>query len=240
MKKEELEKLYLKYSAQEIADANNLKRHQVNYLIKKYGIKNTKLRKRKYCFNESYFKIINTKVKAYFLGLITADGSIHKNGKTITVGLLKEDKYLLDILATELHYKNPNYYLKSNNVIELNICSKKLVKSLLTYNLSNNKSFNTSLPNVKYTLSFLKGLFDGDGYIKNQIVLSTSSTQLQTDIINYCLTNYSFKPSLIQSGKALLFNKDSKIFINDMMLSTNIGLKRKLINFNHYWRINKT
>src|SRR5690606_10706467 len=74
----------------------------------------------KYNINEDYFKNIDSKAKAYFLGLIYADGNLRlsKNGKSYIFSLILQtcDKEILDKLLKEtetdrpLGYNNPSTF----------------------------------------------------------------------------------------------------------------------------------
>ena len=62
-----------------------------------------------YQVNENYFETIDTREKAYFLGLLAADGCIHKTipGKRntrISLSLKVEDMYIIDSLAKAIDF----------------------------------------------------------------------------------------------------------------------------------------
>lgn len=80
----------------------------INYHLRRKGI--TRNTGRQVQIDHEYFNIINSEPKAYFLGLITADGSVIKYQKSkngfsyiLRLELKVEDKYLLEIFANELN-----------------------------------------------------------------------------------------------------------------------------------------
>ena len=70
---------------------------QINYICREKGI--TRPNGKVAILNHNYFDNIDSEEKAYFLGLLTADGNIQHhikkgNSWTITLELMKDDKYL--------------------------------------------------------------------------------------------------------------------------------------------------
>jgi hypothetical protein len=147
--------------------------------------------------NINYFENIDTKGKAYFLGLVAADGCVYikknkikGNRYSLTISLKEEDRYILEIFKDELNYKGELKYLPSKKISVNNskeytsspgylllISNKKIVTDLLNLGINNNKSelgFNFDLLNIKEDLvsHFIRGYFDGDGsinvYIRNE------------------------------------------------------------------------
>lgn len=241
--KTELENLYKNNTIKEIAEIYNIKEYKIKYLLKKYNIKNIKIRHipyRKNYFNINYFDNITKVNQAFWLGLIAADGSIHKNQRTLSLYQTEKDSYILKQFCIDVDVCTPKFYIKKNNVVELSLSSVYLIKTLKQYNITNNKSFTVSLPKLDkiLQLAYLKGLFMGDGYINNQIILSSASYTLKKDIINFCNLYYNASPKLV-NNTGLRFNKDCIYFINDMFDSCKLSLCRKEDMFKRHWRINK-
>lgn len=120
----------------------------------------------------SYFKNIDTKDKAYFLGLIAADGAIVRNktnGATLSIELIQTDTYILDIFNKYGKF-NASFLIdtrheKPTRRILINSC--KIADDLSKYGLVQNKSALDSIfiPNLSDDLKwhFIRGYFDGDG-----------------------------------------------------------------------------
>lgn len=120
-----------------------------------------------------FFERIDTKEKAYVLGLIYSDGSIDKNGYgfsftskdydqiSLFKNLLKSDHKICEINSFD-ERTNKNYKRYS-----IHICSKKVTNDLIKIGLMNNKSFDCNFPEFDKSLiwHFIRGLFDGDGCI---------------------------------------------------------------------------
>jgi hypothetical protein len=149
-----------------------VKLFKINYrVIKKVAKKyNFEIRKIKYSFDENYFENINTKDKAYFLGLLYADGGISHNRMSIT--LQKQDDYILNIFFKKLncvgnigfrHSKNEGF---ENEYTTFGVSSKKIISDLKIIGCGESKSFKIRFPHNldnKLFWSFLRGVFDGDG-----------------------------------------------------------------------------
>lgn len=176
--KEQKEYIFKNYQNKpyiEIAQELNCTINQVGLLITRSGLnkdrKNVKC-KRKYKVNEKYFDKIDNDKKAYILGFILADGCI-TNGRLI-ITLSKKDLCVLDFIKKELEYNGPitektiiNKSGKKSDMVSLSINSVYVVNSLLKLNINYRKTYLSDVPIVsdKFTGSFLRGYFDGDGYV---------------------------------------------------------------------------
>jgi intein/homing endonuclease len=116
-----------------------------------------------------YFENIDSEVKAYLLGFIFADGNVFNNQLALEIGV--RDKENLILLKSELKSKAKISYRKRPNteVVTTRINSERLCNSLAKYGIVPNKTMNTHhLPNnipKEYLRHFLRGVFDGDGWI---------------------------------------------------------------------------
>ena len=147
-------------------------------------------RRRKYYLDESTFNIINSEEKAYWLGFFLADTCIKgRNNSMFSISLKKEDSYIL---------KDLNSFLKSNYPIKeeriklkektyetssLRISSKPFCESLEKFGIINNKTFKTTfnynneVPK-EFLSSYLRGIFDGDGWFSNSLHTKGKSKEL--------------------------------------------------------------
>jgi hypothetical protein len=160
----------------------------INYLSKKYNYSNPTLmrrlkeiglyqgddsKKERYIINESYFEIINTPDKAYFLGLLYADGYSINN--TVGIDLQESDKELLEKFNKYLESNKPlktypRKCINSQNRVRLIITRKKIAKDLEKLGLLSNKTHSICFPTeeqvpLKLQSHFIRGVFDGDGCI---------------------------------------------------------------------------
>lgn len=163
----------------------------VNYSVVSNRIKKkTKLRKnRKYLFrDENFLKDINESWKAYFLGLLWADGNMRElSGEnnqscSVNISLIEKDSYLLERLGekiffnkTKLAYRKATQFISNINgksyisqpSYKLLINSKIVYQDLLDLGCHPKKSLTIEMPPIpeKYLCDFVRGYFDGDGWI---------------------------------------------------------------------------
>jgi hypothetical protein len=184
-----------------------------NSLSKKYNIctwsignvlkkKNIKSRIRKHNCNENYFEKINSNEKAYWLGLLFADGYVrkrkqsngrHKQGGIMGISLKNGDEYLLEKLIIDLEstYKLRKQIKDEFLSYKLEVNSSKMVDDLINLGCVPNKSLKLLPPNLsdEFISHFIRGYFDGDGSIGKYDGRSKFSllgtNELLTWILNY-------------------------------------------------------
>ena len=165
-------------------------------------------------YNE-YFKTIDTKDKAYFLGLMSADGSVV--GSSISLELTECDQYILerfnkyanfhvDCLITEKKNGDNSKPRKT-----LRIHSKNMTIDLKKYGIIQNKSALDSIfiPNLSKKLisHFIRGYFDGDGiaYSDGKIGFC-GSNKIVHQIHDFLVENYNM------SNVTVTYNKSNHIY----------------------------
>jgi hypothetical protein len=160
-----------------------------NLLSEKYNIctwsignvlrkNNIKSRIRKHNCNEDYFEKIDSNEKAYWLGLLFADGYVrkrkqfngkHKQGGTVGISLKNGDEYLLEKLIIDLGstYKLTKQIKDEFLSYKLEVNSSKMDDDLINLGCIPNKSLILMPPNLKdkFIPHFIRGYFDGDGSI---------------------------------------------------------------------------
>ena len=124
--------------------------------------------------NEDYFEKINSERVAYFFGLICADGCVRSAESRITLGLRKEDGYLIHELKKEIKATYKISIKKPSNggfQEYMQLYSTKMVNDLKSHGCVDRKSLTLEFPNIEdeYVGSFLRGYFDGDGWIHEHI-----------------------------------------------------------------------
>jgi len=183
------------FSVPKISIKYNLNTRKVSTTLKE---NNVEVRgRRKYFYDENFFENINTKLKAYWLGFLFADGCVRdiKGGYVLKIKLSRTDeKHLLYFLqhigsnqkelrteTSRFKGKNGKYYESTGKVLLIN--SKKIVKDLIKLGCSQNKTNTIKFPTIENKLipSFILGYFDGDGCItqknvKNKIYYSMTFT----------------------------------------------------------------
>lgn len=146
----------------------------IRVLLKRYGIQ-TRSDLRTYTLDQSFFDIIDQEDKAYFLGLMYADGYNYEKRDRIKIQLQERDAILLDLFRKSLKTDLPlRFYEKETerhqNKLSLEVCSKQLSESLSRLGCFQNKSLTLKFPTKQqvpdHLLShFIRGYMDGDGCI---------------------------------------------------------------------------
>ena len=156
-----------------------------NYILEEgYEIRNT--------HNESdiysdIFEVIDTEEKAYWLGFLYADGSLHYNDGTkknkyiIEVALKKSDKGHLEKLKTFLNARNKISPRKKTNSFRLTITNKKMYNDLMKQGCHPRKSLDMTFPGKEIVPDnllrhFLRGYFDGDGWVGMEYISRKDGT----------------------------------------------------------------
>lgn len=160
----------------------NISEGAINYHLRKRKV--TRRNGKQVKLDHDYFENIDTEHKAYFLGLIAADGSVMKQQKSkngyshsLRLELMADDRYIIEHLKNELksdlnvkEYKSSNnrsgWKEKHNAYIQFH--SKKLFDDLGNYGIHPNKTVNLeALPSIddEYMRHYIRGFFDGDGTV---------------------------------------------------------------------------
>lgn len=210
-------------------------------------------------FKDDYFEQINTEEKAYFLGLVYADGNVreHNGGYFLSIELKREDKYILEKLASELKCGNKIYdrdrvtNFAEGHTSNFTSCnSKKLYDDLARFNIVPNKSHTTtSFTNIeKYIPNnlikhFLRGLIDGDGTISKRYTTNQNGVSIYQNEIEFChefdrllkksMNDYNLYENIIMNKNTGVYNlryrriNDVKKICNFLYNGSKIYLKRK-------------
>lgn len=138
---------------------------------------------RVYRIKDRHFSVIDTERKAYFLGLLYADGCNRENN-VVVLSLGEPDQYLVEGLKEELGFGGPlriiNYADHSwKTTHRLELCNKRLSRDLYRLGCVYRKSLILRFPTEeqvpKHLLPhFVRGFFDGDGSIANNRRLEVS------------------------------------------------------------------
>lgn len=175
-------------SLQKISEKYHLHKELIKTILRDHGIKPRSLEEqlqysnRKYFVNEEYFYNDNSDVW-YLAGFIAADGNIAKYSNSLDIQLAQKDVILLQTIKEKLNYTGEVKIFTTqhgDDKCRLTITNKKLVQSLERFNITKNKTFIYQMPQIpdKYIGDFLRGYFDGDGWIStngNQISIVSAS-----------------------------------------------------------------
>ena len=181
-----------------------------------------KANKRRNFVDDNFLDELDSEDKAYFLGMMFADGYVVKN--KISLKLKSSDSYLIKKLFSK--FTNGYNLSKDKNSKSIQITSTKLVKKLIelgcTERQTNNDFKVIELKNDLFR-HYLRGYFDGDGSISlrksrpNQVQIYICSIhkkfleELKTKLNNYNINCLVFKES--RNGK-LMKTPQGKILLN--------------------------
>ncbi|MDE1406996.1 hypothetical protein [Bacillus licheniformis] len=198
--------------------------------LKSKGV-DTKRNSRKHIYDESYFKIIDTEEKAYWLGFIYADGCVRANqgnmknkGLGLEITLQELDKEHLFKFAKCLKLDESvvkKRASKSNekcyNSYRITLTSTKMCNYLINKGVTLRKSLTLEFPsteiiNEELQRHFIRGYFDGDGNI------GLRNTQ-----------RYKNCPRVTLLGTENFLN-DTKNLFEDILNVTNVKLQLKQNN----------
>jgi len=247
-------------SSNQIAEKLGISASNISvYLTKSLG-KGYKRRfvriKRKYTFNEHFFDTIDMESKAYFLGLICADGYLSKKDNIVSLGLQERDKYILEIFNKSINYNRELCFVKKvkeegwnrKDQYKIQFCSSLFKRSLEKYNLTPTKSltleFPQNIPN-EFLSHFIRGYFDGDGCIHigkeyNKAEISIACSKSFGDSLSKLLNSYniSTRNRLNSAGNCyycrIAGGNNIEIFYNLLYSNSVIFLERKKEIFNRW------
>lgn len=127
--------------------------------------------KRVFKINDSFFNTIDSEEKAYFLGLMYADGHVSKNGRGWNIILHNKDKDVLEKLSLLIYgfIKLDSVFIKNIEYVNFRVASVKMNKDLVNAGCGSKKTFNIVFPKLNNILMphFIRGFLDGDGCICN-------------------------------------------------------------------------
>lgn len=127
--------------------------------------------------DENYFQYIDTKNKAYILGLIYADGCVTRNNTAFSIKLKSNDIDILYRMRDEFKSKHKivvsvsrSGYSKNTKYCMLSIVNTQFVQHLIHKGVVMRKSKILQFPTPdllpeKFHSDFVRGYFDGDGSV---------------------------------------------------------------------------
>lgn len=180
----EIENLYStgKYSMKELSIKYNTSNSTIIGILKrnKQKILGNTIWRRKHKVDERFFEVIDTEKKAYFLGLLFADGANAFEKNQIALTLQYKDKDTLEVLNRLIHPERPLLFKDNTKAREkgknwmdtytLLIQNKKITEDLTKLGCTPQKSLTLKFPTEEQVPKqllrhFIRGYFDGDGCI---------------------------------------------------------------------------
>lgn len=251
IKIEEIISLYNQgYSPVQIGEQLNCCTVNITRRIKKSGIDfkrdYTKVRRSRigrHSLDIDFFKTIDNESKAYFLGLMYADGSVTENQCYIKL----KDEDILQKFKEELKTSIPvkKIYYGGYEAYIIQISSKDFCNNLISQGCMPNKTRILQLPTLEDSLyrHFIRGFFDGDGCLQLQdkkyhcrFDLTSSSKefleQLRPIITSHAKTNgYLGKETKYEVWHLNYSGHQVQQILDWLYENSNFYLKRKYVKY---------
>ena len=150
------------------------------YKIPRHNLSEARRIACKYEINEKVFENIDTREKAYWLGVMYTDGFISKaNDYTNYLGLsisekdidlLEKFKKFLNYSGEIKHYKVSCGYKIGAPYVRLLVGNNKLVADLEKWGVVEHKTkIISDMPDIPYKMDFIRGVIDGDGSLYKRL-----------------------------------------------------------------------
>jgi len=158
-----------------VMEKYNVSYASVYNALKKYNIPYTKTFGRTVFFDQDFFENIDTEEKAYWFGIIMADGNVGNTGASddnrVTVAFSEKDEEHLKLFQKTVKHSGKFYIKQHENsftnkkMYYLNLNSMKTASDVKKHGCLPRKTGNSSIPKLKKELipHFIRGYFDGDG-----------------------------------------------------------------------------
>lgn len=193
--------------------------------------------------NRTYFDVIDTEFKAYFLGLFATDGHIEdkRNNCFASIEIQKPDDMVLEILAKELNFKNgikPIVRKGKKPSGRIRVYSRDLVYALADKGMTFNTETHAAYLDLDTNLRrhFVRGVVDGDGHIsatKHELRIGGCSFDLISVVALWVKESLGVQTKIthraLTSGKVfhlLTFTNTRKV-VEWLYPNSNIAIPRK-------------
>ena len=180
----------------------------------------------------NYFKEINTKEKAYWLGFLYADGYLENQTRDILrlgIEIHKKDEILIQRFAKAICFNlNHKYTRKNGNHVYIRFSNKEIIRDLKSHGLKKKKSAILYLPvlkSIELSLAFLLGFYDGDGQQGTTEICSSSLQFLKQIKIKYGIP-FDIRIKKNQGKDYFYLTLGASLF-NRMMSNYELSLPRK-------------
>ncbi len=209
-------------------------------------------------FCENYFQNIDNEFKAYFIGLMIADGNVFESNdgyerqSSISITLDNKDKYILEEFKKSLRI-NTKISDDGRGCSQIAVRSTQMAKDLSQYGIIPRKTLTTFLPIIddEYMPHLIRGILDGDGcigahYIKSgrflHFISFCGTHELMDGISEYLVKklNLKTKPKVYdyknrELSEISIRNIDDMVLVGDFLYeNANIFLKRKKEKYDNF------
>ena len=156
---------------------------------------------KKYIFNDKFFQHIDSEEKAYWLGMLMADGNVtnfDRKSYVTRITLKEEDIYHVEKFCKAIDL-DKNIYINKYKQGSITIHSKQMYMDLLKQGVLPQKTGKEKFPNLndELTRHFIRGFFDGDGtiYARKQ---KNAKRKRSLCVIGFVCVNKEFLDDLLK------------------------------------------
>lgn len=151
-------------NATEVAKRFSVDSKTVSYHLHKHNIATSRYT---YSIGQpDFFKDVDTERKAYWVGLIAADGCVVECNNTLQIGFLASDRILLEEFLRDIEANHPIHEKDNGRYARIEITAPAMIRDLEQFNIIPRKTFNLVWPDLipRSLLShYMRGFADGDG-----------------------------------------------------------------------------
>jgi hypothetical protein len=203
---------------------------------------------------EEYFDTIDTPNKAYFLGMLYADGNVNRKLNHVTLKLKASDIKILEDIKAAFSIESKLYFSKTKNPkaedqYTLKIVNKKIRDNFIKHGVVPRKTWKLKFPfwlSEDLRSHFVRGYFDGDGclyidYKRSSASISICGTYQMCSDLEFLLKNSIGVASQISPDRNIFRTRirrysDVVAFCNWMYLDADLLLERK---YNKYQEVRR-
>ena len=209
-------------------------------------------RRRSVLFQEDFFSELDTQEKAYFLGLLAADGSVARRGNTIEIQLAEPDEHILHKMVACIEGSGcvVRPHRRADRVKtfhRLTLCSKQMAEDLRSWGLTPGKTENFEIrrPIPQEQLRhFVRGFWDGDGSVgRNHFEVGIRSQAFALEMRSMIARIGGERPPLRQGATRLgnpfyviaVASRRFDCFRRELYRDARCFLYRKHSRFQEFW-----
>lgn len=193
---------------------------------------------KRYDVNEYYFEKVDSRDKAYILGLIFSDGCINSNSRQIRLKLT--DIELVEAVKSKIGYTGKLHIedatIERKKKASLIICNKKMYDDIQALGIRKQKTFDCEYPSCLngYDADFLRGYFDGDGCISVGVIKKDNRLFSEVKIIGTERFVQGAILILRENGIYATMDEDNRIIKSKGIRNLRIRRLRDVLRFREF------
>lgn len=200
----------------------------------------------KYNINHNYFSNQGHN-QAYIMGFLAADGNVSRVDNRIDLELFSQDHEILEKIRIELELEREVKIYTCSNGYEkhkLYFYSAQIKKDLEKYGIVPNKTYSKDfhfpyLLNNEYIIDYIRGMFDGDGSVKecNHTIgfqIDNANKEILSEIQHWFKKEHNIEVKIRETSKANIplyrlycYGENSRKIYNILYTPNSLFLQRK-------------